>query len=236
MEHYEFSPLGDSGMIVNMGEEIDRKTLEKVTALSAYLEEHPFDGMTEYVPGFTTVAVFYDPIKIYNQSINEFPYEAVVKTLKQILSKLSTRKQSESRVVDIPVCYGGKFGPDLKEVANHAGLTPEEVVRIHSGTEYMVYMIGFAPGFPYLGGMDERLAVPRRPSPRVSIPVGSVGIGGKQTGVYPIESPGGWQLIGKTPIKLFRPEEDQPSLLRAGDVVRFQPISREEFERLEVGD
>ncbi|MGC4378511.1 5-oxoprolinase subunit PxpB [Fictibacillus sp. Mic-4] len=236
MEHYEFTPLGDSGMIVNMGEEIDRKTHEKVTALSAYLEEHPFDGMTEYVPGFTTVAVFYDPLKIYNQSINEFPYEAVVKTLKQILSKLSTRKQSESRVVDIPVCYGGEFGPDLKEVANHAGLTPEEVVRIHSGTEYMVYMIGFAPGFPYLGGMDERLAVPRRPSPRVSIPVGSVGIGGKQTGVYPIESPGGWQLIGKTPIKLFRPEEDQPSLLRAGDVVRFQPISREEFERLEVGD
>ncbi|MGV3465566.1 MAG: 5-oxoprolinase subunit PxpB, partial [Heyndrickxia sp.] len=135
----------------------------------------------------------------------------------------------ESRVVEIPVCYGGDFGPDLETVASMNGLSTEEVIQIHSSAEYTVYMIGFAPGFPYLGGMSEKIATPRLPSPRLKIPERTVGIAGNQTGVYPIETPGGWQLIGRTPIKLFRPQDEVPSLLHAGDKVRFKPISYEEY-------
>ena len=133
------------------------------------------------------------------------------------------------------MCYGGEYGPDLEEVARHNGLSVDEVIALHSGGEYLVYMIGFAPGFPYLGGMSERIAMPRRSSPRAQIPVGSVGIAGMQTGVYPIETPGGWQLIGRTPLALFRPEENPPSLLQAGNKVRFRPISADEFAAWKEG-
>ncbi|MBD8499483.1 5-oxoprolinase subunit PxpB [Paenibacillus sp. CAU 1523] len=132
-------------------------------------------------------------------------------------------------IVDIPVCYGGAFGPDLLEVAEHTGLSPQEVIALHCGQSYLVYMVGFAPGFPYLGGMDERIAVPRRSSPRTAITPGSVGIGGSQTGIYPLATPGGWQLIGRTPRQLFRPHHVDPSLLKMGDIVRFYPIEPEQF-------
>ena len=134
------------------------------------------------------------------------------------------------RTVSIPVCYGGEFGPDLEYVARHNNLTTDEVIHIHSSGEYLVYMIGFAPGFPFLGGLSPKIATPRRPSPRATIPAGSVGIAGMQTGVYPIETPGGWQLIGRTPQKLFLPNENPPSLLQAGDVVKFCPISFQEYQ------
>lgn len=235
MDLDQFSPLGDSGIVVKIGEGIDRKTHEKVMALSGYLEEHPFEGMIEIVPGFTTVAVFYDPIRLFNLGAT-FPYEWVLTKLKGIVSQFSNGKVKEARRMEIPVCYGGEFGPDLSEVANHNGLTPDEVIRIHSEAEYLVYMIGFAPGFPYLGGMDKRIITPRRRSPRLAIPEGAVGIGGEQTGIYPIESPGGWQLIGQTPLSLFQSREDSPSLLRAGDIVRFRPITREEYDHLGGAD
>src|SRR5918992_314716 len=137
----------------------------------------------------------------------------------------------DTRTVGIPVHYGGDFGPDLGFVASHNELTEQQVIEIHSQPTYLVYMIGFAPGFPYLGGMSERIAAPRRDNPRASIPVGSVGVAGRQTGVYSIETPGGWQLIGRTPLRLFRPEEERPSLLEAGDEVRFDPITRSEYDR-----
>jgi inhibitor of KinA len=232
MDHDQFSPLGDSGIVVKMGDCIDRKAHEKVMALSGYLEEHPFEGMIEIVPSFTTVAVFYDPIRLFNLGAL-FPYEWVLAKLKEIVSQFSNGKLKEARVIEIPVCYGDEFGPDLVDVAKHNDLTTDEVIRIHSEADYLVYMIGFAPGFPYLGGMDKRIITPRRRSPRLTIPEGSVGIGGVQTGIYPIESPGGWQLIGKTPLSLFRSGEDSPSLLRAGDIVRFRPITREAYDHWE---
>jgi inhibitor of KinA len=129
----------------------------------------------------------------------------------------------------VPTCYGGDLGPDLPFVAQHNGLLPEDVIGIHTGQTYRVYMLGFAPGFPYLGGMSERIAAPRRPSPRIAVPAGSVAIAGTQTGVYPMESPGGWQIIGRTALRLFHPERDPPALLRMGDQVRFRSISREEY-------
>jgi inhibitor of KinA len=134
--------------------------------------------------------------------------------------------------VEIPVCYGGEFGADLDFVAKHANLTPGEVIEIHSAADYLVHMIGFAPGFPYLGGMSSKIAAPRRSSPRLKVPAGSVGIAGEQTGIYPLETPGGWQLIGRTPLALFRPEQDPPTLLQPGDIVRFRPITPQQFREL----
>lgn len=137
-------------------------------------------------------------------------------------------------MTEIPVCYGGELGPDLPEVAAAHGLSEEEVVEIHASADYLVYMLGFAPGFAYLGGLPKRIATPRRRTPRLSIPAGTVGIAGDQTGVYPIATPGGWQLIGRTPDPLFLPDAMPPALLRAGDIVRFRPISRAEFDRREA--
>jgi inhibitor of KinA len=150
-----------------------------------------------------------------------------------LLNDLDLDERRESRVVEIPVHYGGESGPDLDIVAKHNGLTPEEVVAIHSNGHYFVNMIGFAPGFPYIGGMSEKIATPRKSSPRLKIPAGSVGIAGKQTGIYPIETPGGWQIIGKTPLQLFRPDHDPPSLLKAGDKICFKPITLKEFREWE---
>lgn len=227
----QFVPLGDTGVIVKLGNGIDPKTHEHVKMLADYLQSHPFPGLVELVPAFTTVTVYYDPIRLYDASNGQMPYDRVVAFLEQALSGLSAADVKAPRIVEIPVCYGDEFGPDLEEVARHNRLTPEEVISIHTSVQYLVYMIGFAPGFPYLGGMDSRIATPRRSSPRLSLPEGSVGIGGKQTGVYPIESPGGWQIIGRTPEKLFRPENNPPSLLQAGDMVRFRAITPSEYEK-----
>ncbi|GAX91545.1 5-oxoprolinase subunit PxpB [Effusibacillus lacus] len=218
----ELIPLGDSAIVVQFGQTINLETHRKVRALAAYLDRHPFPGMVEYIPAFTTVSVFYDPCRTN--------YRTVCFVLEQIVSELVETQDLQPRTVEIPVLYGGEFGPDLEFVAEHNGLTTSDVIEIHSSGEYLVYMIGFAPGFPYIGGMSERIATPRRPSPRLSIPAGTVGIAGMQTGVYPIETPGGWQLIGRTPIALFRPDDNPPSLLQAGDIVRFRPISREEYK------
>jgi inhibitor of KinA len=233
MGYYELFPLGDSGITVKLGQEINQTTHERVKALSRFLEQSPFPGMIEYVPGFTTVTIFYDPILFYDPQNSKFPYERVVSILTPLLSQLPKGESRKSRVIKIPVCYGEELGRDLEDVATFHGLTPQEVIRLHTEPEYLVYMIGFAPGFPYLGGMNEQIATPRRDTPRLVIPAGSVGIGGKQTGVYPIESPGGWQLIGRTPLQLFQPCQDPPSLLRAGDRIRFYPISKEEYDNWE---
>jgi inhibitor of KinA len=163
------------------------------------------------------------------------PYEAVCAWVEETGKTVAQTKPLPGRERVVPVCYGGEFGPDLEFVAKHNGLTEQEVIQIHSSGEYLVYMIGFAPGFPYLGGMSEKIAAPRRTSPRLKIPIGTVGIAGLQTGVYPIETPGGWQLIGRSPEQLFRPHANPPSLLQAGNLVRFQPISRDEYDAWEEG-
>ncbi|GAB3818152.1 hypothetical protein GCM10028895_15070 [Pontibacter rugosus] len=157
-------------------------------------------------------------------------YGEVVQVLQQLLLNLEVKETPAVRVVELPVLYGGDYGPDLEEVAAHCKLTAEEIIHIHSAQEYLVHMIGFAPGFPYLGGMDKRIATPRKASPRPYIPAGSVGVAGEQTGVYPISTPGGWQLIGQTPLALFDASRKVPSLLQAGDKVKFVPISEEEFK------
>jgi len=229
MNEIQFYPLGDAAITVQLGTSADIEVHNKVRGLVKYLEDHPLPGMIELVPGFTTVTVFYNPIELSYLGQAAQPYEQIRSALEKIVIN-SYMVSEEAKVITIPVCYGGEFGPDLQEVAEFTGMTPEEVIALHADSSYTVYMIGFAPGFPYLGGMSEKLAVPRRSSPRLHIAEGSVGIGGKQTGIYPLASPGGWQIIGRTPLRLFHPLREQPSLLQAGDIIRFQPILREEYE------
>jgi inhibitor of KinA len=223
-------PLGESAVVVQFGETIKRHTHLAVQALSAYLDEYSFPGFVEYVPAFTTVTVYYNPLEV-ELAGEASPSDRVAATLRHMLLKTKACTDAPPPVIEIPVCYGGKFGPDLAFVASHTHLTPAEVIDLHTQAEYLVYMIGFAPGFPYLGGMDEQLVVPRKEKPRTKVPAGSVGIAGKQTGVYSIPTPGGWQLIGRTPLQLFTPHAETPSLLSAGNHIRFVSITEREYER-----
>jgi len=234
------SPLGDSAIVVELGKNIELETHRMVAELSSYIDEHPIQVITEYVPAFTSVTIYYDCIlaaSLRERYCVSSAYEVMEKIIEDILSTLEISSKYNPEIVEIPVCYGGEFGPDLEFVAKHNRLTVEEVIRIHSEGLYLTYMLGFAPGFPYLGGLPERIAAPRRESPRLKIPEGTVGIAGNQTGVYPIETPGGWQLIGRTPIKLFNPEKSPPVLLKAGNLIQFKPISYQEYQAiLEVRD
>ncbi|HEX7118471.1 MAG TPA: 5-oxoprolinase subunit PxpB [Longimicrobiales bacterium] len=226
----EIFPLGDSAIVIRLGASIDEATHRRVRALCARLEERPVPGMTGYVPAFASVTVHYDPARVGPAAAERGaanPYDRVAAALAPLLERLDTTAPLPAREVEVPVVYGGEFGPDLDTVAAHAGLSPDDVVALHASAEYRVSMIGFAPGFPYLAGLPERIAAPRRPTPRTVVPPGSVGIAGRQTGIYPIESPGGWQIIGRTPARLFAPDLDPPALLRVGDRVRFRPIAAE---------
>ncbi|MFC5447551.1 5-oxoprolinase subunit PxpB [Paenibacillus aestuarii] len=234
----EMSPLGDSAIIVRLGEQADLDTNTKVRMVADYLEQHPFVGMIEYIPAFTSVTVVYDPVQIFMSENKKphagefrYPYDYVEQQLRQILASIREAAAATPRIVEIPVCYGGEFGVDLAYVASLNGLSEDEVIEIHASGEYLVYMLGFAPGFPYLGGMDKRIAAPRKMTPRLAIPAGTVGIAGEQTGVYPIETPGGWQLIGRTPLSLFLPKQQPPTLLEAGNRIRFYPITRREYDQ-----
>ncbi len=213
-------PLGDCAALVTFGEHIDEAMHRLVRAACARLETQPVPGMIELVPAFASVAVWYDPLRVGSGT----PYRALAAALEARLAGLEAGEAPAARTVEIPVVYGGEAGPDLDTVAARAGLTPAEVIQLHAAGDYLVHMIGFAPGFPYLGGLDERLHCPRRAVPRTAVPAGSVGIGGSQTGIYPLVSPGGWQLIGRTPLALFDPTRDPPALLAAGDRVRFVPL------------
>lgn len=232
-------PLGDHAVSVKLSERPGDEASRRIRAWTAYLEEHPFAGMVEVVPGMTTLAVYYDPLRltpIRQDSVAdaESAYDKVCGWLRQIASGIEVREHMPAREVKIPVCYGGRYGPDLDDVAASNGLTAQEVIHIHSGVSYTVYMLGFAPGFPYLSGMDGRIAAPRKATPQLVIDAGSVGIAGEQTGIYPIQTPGGWNIIGRTPLALFTPDTTPPTLLRAGDVVRFRPITPEQYLRMEA--
>lgn len=224
----EISQISETSALIEFGKEISPDINKKVRTFCSYLDKNPFTGMIEYVPAFASVSVVYNPLKMNSES----PYEAIESILKDILSKLDFTSPDKENIVEIPVCYGGEFGPDIDHVAKINNLTVEEVIKIHSEGKYLVYMIGFAPGFPYLGGMSEKIAAPRRETPRQVIPAGSVGIAGMQTGVYPIETPGGWQLIGRTPLKMFDLNGNPKSLLKSGDIAKFYPISYEEYLKL----
>ena len=227
-DNFSILQVSETSALIEFGNKIDKNINKKIRIFAEYLDKNPFYGFIEYVPYFSSISVIYNPIMIKSDE----PYKTVKLKLEDILSKIDFAYDYEEHIVEIPVCYGHEFGPDIENVAETNNLTVDEVIKIHSKGEYLVYMIGFAPGFPYLGGMSEKIAAPRRESPRTAIPEGSVGIAGMQTGVYPIETPGGWQLIGRTPIKLFNLDGDTKSLLKPGDIAKFYPISYEEYLEL----
>lgn len=233
----EITPLGDCAVLVRLTahfEENPGGALEDVLGAQQKIIAAKIPGVIESTPAYTTVTLFYDPIRAIEAGA---PVEDIFSWLEQrIRSAISSSGNASaqsisSTTVEIPVCYANEFAFDLDDVGRRAGLDPSEVVALHSGMEYRVHCVGFTPGFPFLGGLSPQLATPRRETPRTEIPAGSVGIGGKQTGIYPVKSPGGWNIIGRTPLRLFDPQRNPPVLLRAGDRVRFRAISREEFEK-----
>lgn len=216
------APVGDTGVLAVFEQRIAEEIGAQVAALDAAVRAAKIPGAGETVPAFASLLIRYDPL------LTE--YDAVAGAVSALAEQLPPPKTDAGRLVTIPVCYGGAFGPDLAFVAQHAGLTEEEVIRRHTGRDYRIYMLGFLPGFPYLGGLDPKLFTPRLQNPRTAIPAGSVGIGGEQTGIYPVASPGGWQLIGRTPLRLFDP--GRPVRYAAGDRIRFTAITPEQFARL----
>jgi inhibitor of KinA len=211
-------PAGDSAILVEFGEVIDPVVNSRVYALFDAVEKSLGDKVVEMIPTYRSLLVVYNPVEITFGEISD----QVGGLLDGIQGDSETSTTRE--IIELPVVYGGEDGPDLDHVAEHAGISTQEVIDIHSGTGYLVYMLGFAPGFPYLGGLDERIACPRLTTPRVKVPVGSVGIAESQTGVYPNESPGGWQLIGRTAVPLFDVQRENPSLIKPGAEVRFVPV------------
>ncbi len=212
-------PCGDQALIVEFGDAIDAAVNRRVHDLAHAIESAGVAGVYDLVPTYRSLLVYYNPVRTGWRELED--------SLRSLLSDTGDRVTSTPRVVLLPTLYGGEYGPDLEFVSENAGLSSDEVIELHSGTDYLVYMMGFSPGFPYLGGLDERLATPRLESPRLEIPAGSVGIAESQTGVYPVASPGGWQLIGRTPLRLFDETAEQPAVLQAGDYIRFVPLETE---------
>jgi len=215
---------GDQGLLAEYGEGVDQSVNTKVRTMAKSMKENRPKGVVEIIPTYRSLLVSYDPA-LTN------PY-----ILENFMDELEVRLQGESvppsKVVEIPVCYGKAYGPDIETVARTNDITTDDVIKIHSESEYLIYMVGFTPGFPFLGGLSDKLFTPRLETPRLKVPKGSVGIANNQTGVYPIESPGGWQLIGKTPLNLFDPNRSNPLLYQAGDKIKFKPISELKFEEI----
>ena len=211
----KFLPAGDRAMVVELGDSISPETNRRVHGLVRALEGRALPEIVDLVPTYRSLLVLYNPLLASFDGLREM--------VASLDDDTADAGKEAPNVVEVPTVYGGAHGPDLDFVAEHNGLSPEEVVEIHSGADYPVYMLGFTPGFPYLGGLSEKLHTPRLATPRTVTPGGSVGIAEAQTGVYPVQSPGGWRIIGRTPLALFDPEREPPSLLNAGDVVRFVP-------------
>jgi 5-oxoprolinase (ATP-hydrolysing) subunit B len=212
----EIRPASDRSVLVFFGDEISLPLHREVLRLTQAFDSLP-SGILNVHPAYASVLIDFDP--------RRRRHEEVVELVRHALSAGTPDAQAaQPRTVPVPVRYGGESGPDLDDVARHAGMTPADVVRLHAGADYLVYFLGFSPGFPYLGGMPPELATPRLAAPRKTVPAGSVAIGGSQTGIYPSESPGGWRIIGRTHLRLFDPDADPPALLRAGDHVRFIPL------------
>jgi len=234
-----FEPASDQSLLIYFGGEAKKsrakarplqggltiQTNEQIRKLLHLLDAEPIAGVRNLHPAYYSLLVKFDALK--------WRHEKLEQELRKYLGRLDKVKLPAPRQVEIPVCYGGEFGPDLEDVASAHGISLERVIELHSSAAYLVYFLGFTPGFAYLGELPQELVTPRLPSPRKRVSAGSVGIAGNQTGVYPFETPGGWRLLGRTPLAMFRPDREGLSLLSIGDRVRFVPIARQEFTALE---
>ena len=224
MSDFNVVLAGDSMLVVEFEERIDLAINARAISLARSLQGSPVGGVRDVVPTYRSVAVFFDPLRT--------DYDALLDRLTRDAARPIEETAEHRGPIRIPVCYGADFGPDLPGVARFARMTEDEVVALHAAGTYHVFMLGFVPGFAYLGSVDPRIAAPRHTTPRVRVPPGSVGIAGAQTGIYPAETPGGWQLIGRTPLKPFDIGRPDPFLMKPGDSVTFLPIDRAEYERL----
>ena len=225
MEAMRILTVGDCAVSVEFGQEISLEINHKVMALKMVLEQKPIRGIVELIPTYCSLLIQYDPM--------DLRYGQLRDRLEALVTQLDEVEMPPKQVVEIPVAYGGEYGPDLGEVARAHNISEEDVIKLHSEPEYPIYMLGFVAGFPYLGGMNKAIATPRKKSPRLKIEAGSVGIAGEQTGIYSVESPGGWQIIGRTPLKLYDVNRNEPVLLKAGQYIKFKPITKEEFRAME---
>lgn len=224
-ERTKYLPCGENALVVEFGNEISTEINAKIRKLILAIEKEAWEGIVEMTPTYRSLLVQYDPFL--------WSYSALVEKIESIPLQSDGESEEEVRLIEIPTLYADEFGLDMAFVAEHTHLSPEEIIRRHSARDYLVYMLGFIPGFTYLGGMDESLATPRLASPRLQILPGSVGIAGSQTGIYPSVSPGGWQIIGRTPLKLYDAMKNPPVFIQAGDYIRYIPISRADYDRIE---
>lgn len=218
-------PSGDCAVTVEFANAINEEVNGRIRSFYDDIKREHLKGIVDLVPAFCSILISYDPKLI--------PYNDLCARLNQFLTRSADIEVKQKKIVSIPVCYEGEYGPDLSFVAEHAGLSEQEVIDIHTSKEYLIYMLGFQPGFPYLGGLDERIFTPRLSTPRTLIRAGSVGIGGEQTGLYPLASPGGWQIIGTTPVKAYNSQKNPSIPYEAGDYIRFYPITKERFLEIE---
>ncbi|GEL06798.1 5-oxoprolinase subunit PxpB [Salisediminibacterium halotolerans] len=220
----EIKPFGDTAIRISFGDQISMTVNKRIRSLVQLIRERDIPAVQEWIPAYTSVTVIYDP------AVSR--YESVRAELEKLQSYIASTNLPSAKRIRLPVYYGGESGPDLANVAEINGLTPDEAVKLHSSHDYYIFMIGFTPGFPYLGGMPKALTAPRLTAPRKKVPQGSVGIAGEQTGVYSLTTPGGWQIIGHTPVRLYDPDRDPPVLLESGDYLRFDPVSSDEYSRI----
>lgn len=220
----KYMASGDSALNMEFGDSITEEINTKIRAMTLAIEKNKIDGIIELVPTYRSLLIHYNSLVI--------DYDKLVCFLKELEKSIDVIELPAPEVIEIPTLYGGEYGPDIENVASYNHLTIDEVIKIHTSREYLIYMLGFTPGFAYLGGMSEEIATPRLTSPRTKIPAGSVGIAGGQTGIYPIASPGGWQLIGTTPLDLFNPTREIPILLKAGNYILFKSINEDEYIKI----
>ncbi|MGT2949584.1 5-oxoprolinase subunit PxpB [Streptococcus devriesei] len=221
---YRIRLAGDSALLIEFEQDIKQETNQKIKAMLQLLKEQPIEGVHDIIPAFASLLINYDP--------HILSYKSLVSQLTTLLQQDIRTAQKEQRIIEIPVCYGGEYGPDIQFVAQNAGLSEAEVIARHTSRDYLIYMLGFLPGFPYLGGLDETIHTPRLENPRLTIAAGSVGIGGSQTGIYPLASPGGWRLIGRTPLKTYDPQKQQPFIFGAGDYIRFKAVDESDYHSI----
>jgi len=225
---YTMFPLGDSALTIDFGNSIDDQTNQKVLQLYHQIKDAHIPYLTDLVPAYSSLTVYYDVISVYSTEHSAF--EAISELIENITEEKPKPVDGTKRLIDIPVCYEIKYALDIYEIARQKNLSVEEIIAIHTSKTYRVYMLGFIPGFSYMGLVDEQIEVPRKTEPRPNVEAGSVGIAGRQTGIYPLNSPGGWQIIGKTPLRLFNKDLAQPVLFEPGDEVKFYSITEDEFE------
>ena len=221
MTNVKFFPAGDHAMVVEFGSIIAENINQKVHALAGWIEEKQIEGVVELLPTFRSLMIYYD--------CHVVSFEQLKRKVSEFDDTKVSANAEKKKIIKVPCCYGARFGSDLHDMEKILGIDKDEIIRIHSSVCYKIYMLGFLPGFVYLGGLDKRIEVPRLSSPRVKINPGSVGIGGNQTGVYPVASPGGWRLIGGTPLDFYDPDREKPILCNAGEYIRFTPIHIDEY-------